>query len=926
MARNSSGLQPRRDESPDDWNWISWAPFAVLLALAVFVPITFSRWTGSSFLLPKETVSSLLAMLLLLAWYAAWSFRLAPGVCRHPFDLPLGVCVSIAAISILFTTSGYLSAMAFFRFFLFAAIFKGVASLAADRSRAHILALTVVLVIGATSVIGILEAFEVRWMIWSESKGRLGIISTYGNPNYVAGTMIAALPMAISLAFRHILDGSKVLGGLTALAAGLMGFLVFLTQTRGSWLGLFFAMVTLSSLWRARSEGASRAWVVKPMAAGLLVVLICLSLAFGVMPGRDTLYKAASTYLRPETPVIGPVVSFFSLDYRRIFKTQNFRQRALVWHGTMRMVGDHPILGIGFGAFKYNYLIYQGKVTSDPRFSEYSRLTGRANQTHNEYLQIWAETGTLGFAAFLWLCATFLIHCFSRISKVAAPNALPEVSESPALLDHAILSGALASVCGVMVHAFVSFPFHLAATSTVFVIFAGLAASAGKNHQFLPVNGPGSSCPDPAGTFGPFNSVTMVSGPTAFFMAVGVFIFFAWIAVKPIIASYYNKMGMEYTLVATKLLSTGDKAEGKTRMAMAIDSYREALKYDSLDGETHAGLGAAYARSGDLLQAVASFERAKENFDSREMYNDMGNVFVELARLVEGDRKTAAKYMESAVAQYRAAIYRDINFDVAYSNLGTALSKLGNYREAVLALKSAVELRGNNAGGPLLFNLGLALRNSGILTDAVTVFERSFNVAPGREAATSIAEIHAVRGRLDLAEDWARRAVETKGGDSAGLARIYHRIGTGLGKEGNTDQAIEYLLKAMELDPKFVNSYIDLGVAYGKAGQMEKSLDALLKSLTVDPRHPSALNNIAMAYLKMANAAIEENDGDRAVKYHVFARKYLRDSLKYDAEHFHTDSTRAYLERVDDRLGKLGILKTIESMGEDEFIRREAWK
>jgi O-antigen ligase len=74
--------------------------------------------------------------------------------------------------------------------------------------------------------------------------------------------------------------------------------------------------------------------------------------------------------------------------------------RVVYWRNTLRIIADHPVLGVGTGGFQRAYAQYvrgvagwQGNETGDP---------------HNQYLKFQAEQGILGLAAFaFFICWTF---------------------------------------------------------------------------------------------------------------------------------------------------------------------------------------------------------------------------------------------------------------------------------------------------------------------------------------------------------------------------------------------------------------------------------------------------------------------------------------------------------------------------------------
>ena len=72
-------------------------------------------------------------------------------------------------------------------------------------------------------------------------------------------------------------------------------------------------------------------------------------------------------------------------------------QRLMIWQISLLMAKDHPIIGQGIGTYKYHYLWYQGKFFEDPANQDRINLAVWTREAHNEYVQILAELGILGF-------------------------------------------------------------------------------------------------------------------------------------------------------------------------------------------------------------------------------------------------------------------------------------------------------------------------------------------------------------------------------------------------------------------------------------------------------------------------------------------------------------------------------------------------
>ena len=88
---------------------------------------------------------------------------------------------------------------------------------------------------------------------------------------------------------------------------------------------------------------------------------------------------------------------------------RNVQERFVFWQDALKIVRDHPVFGLGGGAFEETYRRYQSYYYS-------------STQTHNHYVQMWAEVGTVGLFIFLLYghaingrCTNFI--CAKRTGK-----------------------------------------------------------------------------------------------------------------------------------------------------------------------------------------------------------------------------------------------------------------------------------------------------------------------------------------------------------------------------------------------------------------------------------------------------------------------------------------------------------------------------
>jgi hypothetical protein len=73
--------------------------------------------------------------------------------------------------------------------------------------------------------------------------------------------------------------------------------------------------------------------------------------------------------------------------------------RLPAWRNTIEMIKEHPIIGVGVGQWQAKYPLYYDRVMKDIIFNERTRL----KRLHNEYLEVFANVGVIGYMFLLWL-------------------------------------------------------------------------------------------------------------------------------------------------------------------------------------------------------------------------------------------------------------------------------------------------------------------------------------------------------------------------------------------------------------------------------------------------------------------------------------------------------------------------------------------
>ena len=220
--------------------------------------------------------------------------------------------------------------------------------------------------------------------------------------SFVAGAMFAALIGIFGVyGTSESVNDARLSGGFddpNELAAVLVAALIFsgfaFVALRGRvsrWLYAFAVPVFLFALAQTDSQ------------AGLVALAVALVLAV-VLGGRArpvivvgvlAFAFAAVTYY---TFVTKPVA------LASIASQDNVGSRETLWSVATHMVRDHPVAGVGAGNFVVVEPEYTLRTIDLPRVD----LVVRPELTHNSYLQVLAELGVIGLAAFLAVIARSL--------------------------------------------------------------------------------------------------------------------------------------------------------------------------------------------------------------------------------------------------------------------------------------------------------------------------------------------------------------------------------------------------------------------------------------------------------------------------------------------------------------------------------------
>lgn len=259
---------------------------------------------------------------------------------------------------------------------------------------------------------------------------------------------------------------------------------------------------------------------------------------------------------------------------------------------------------------------------------------------------------------------------------------------------------------------------------------------------------------------------------------------------------------------------------GEGKSAEALDCLQRATRLNPEDSEVHHLLGTAEENSGNPLEAVREYQRAEELDPSEENIFDWGTELL---------KHRALEPANEVFAKGNGLFPKSVRMLVA---LGVSWYARGFYERATECLANASDLAPNDAS-PYLF-MGKML---------------GAEINPSEEAVAKLARF------VQLQPDRA-------------LANYYYALALlkQSSSSGNDDhersELVESLLqKAVQLDPKLGDGYLQLGTLYSRRADYSRAIAAYQKAATANA---DLEQTIAEAHYRLSQVYVRTGDKSKA--------------------------------------------------------------
>jgi O-antigen ligase len=442
-------------EAPQRFSRLSGAIFFMLCAVLIFATLAYGAVETWAF-----GFISIFTGLIAIFWLTDAWFNREFRFDSNPLQIPLfglillgiiqllplrsadtGGALGIPAVSAL-SINPYATRIAVIQLIIYA-IFFGACFVYINSAQRLRKLVTIIIVFGAAmAFFGILQRLASPDGIYGWRPTPQAIpFASFVNQHHFAAFMEMTIGLTLALLVGKATEKDKRL--LLIIAVVLMGIAILLTGSRGGVLSLLgvLGFVLPANLLRkagededlSREERRSRFRRNLAIVGGGLGLLVVLFSAVLLLGGDAPLTRGIG--FTNQADVSSGRLHFWSIAFQ-IFK-------------------DYPIFGAGLDTFG----------TAFPFYDSWNG-TFRIEQAHNDYLQILADAGIIGF-----LCVAGFIFLLFR-------QGLRTIGAEHSHFRRSVAVGAMAGCLGILIHSFFDFPLRTSSNAFFFLLYAVFATAS----------------------------------------------------------------------------------------------------------------------------------------------------------------------------------------------------------------------------------------------------------------------------------------------------------------------------------------------------------------------------------------------------------------------------------------------------------------
>lgn len=337
-----------------------------LLLSDALIPLFLFFWVAGKIITAKPTLKQTLK-----------------NAARPAFIFPLALFFLIALLSLLHALTVLsvgevlVSTFYLFRLAVYISLYMVAINLAdTDKTRRRIFNIilfsAVILAIAGFIQLRIFpDLTQLEEMGWDPHINRL--VGPWLDPNFLGGFFAFVISVTLGILLYAKKTKTKLLLGLVIL---ILTTALFLTYSRSSYLALITG-VFIVSIFRSR----------KIVVIALVILLVGLGVSERAQQRVGEMFTSINSIFleTPDTP------------------DPTTKLRIESWHNTISLIEEKPILGHGYNTLRF--VTYNRGIYASPQLHA-------AGGSDSSLLTIFATTGILGLAAFVWMLARVIKQCF----------------------------------------------------------------------------------------------------------------------------------------------------------------------------------------------------------------------------------------------------------------------------------------------------------------------------------------------------------------------------------------------------------------------------------------------------------------------------------------------------------------------------------
>lgn len=531
---------------------------------------------------------------------------------------------------------------------------------------------------------GIIQSSGFDLLKWQTDFGKRAA-STLGNPNFLAGQLIIAIPIAFSLFFLDKVSKPISVVLIFVLVLGLV-----FSQTRGAYIAFFISLIIFFILtFKYENETFNK---YKNAITIILLFIIIISIIYIIInPQIRTRIKDAL-----------------------VLKDSSASIRIALWKNTMHLIKENPLLGSGPGNFEIKYAYYQYKSLKYKDYFETDFY--KSGHAHNDLLQIMGE---YGLPASGFIIIMFYVLFLNSIKILKQLNNIKF-----------FIIAVVAAITGILVHGFFNFPLIIIPTAaTVYVLF-GVVAEFSQNYTLKNIK---------------LNLLLKI----LFLLLIIFVIFISSLVMRSFIANCYlrksgeathfkmNKVAIDHSSTAidyapweyenyytnaSNYLQTGE-------IEKVYKIYEKVFKLNPGHWETNIFLFDFYASNNMREEAL----KIAENMYKLSPYSLKSLTSYGYALYINGK-------FDRAILIYEKAFYNlPEKYDILY-HLSAAYGATGDTQKAIYFAQRAIAAASSDNAGAY-YNLAVAYIKSGEVEKAKQTLKEMLNKYPDNKNAKELLKV-----------------------------------------------------------------------------------------------------------------------------------------------------------------------------------------